>query len=440
MIAPSSRLLWWTALVLVPAAALAGVFPGAALLWGLVLLGFVAVTVVDAVASKKPFRNLRVFLPEVVRLTKDRPGAIEVRFENSGLRSIRIRVGLPLPREITSSQADVFLTLPAETLNSQIALECVPQRRGRFTIDRCFVEVPSPLRFWGRRGIFPVRSELRVYPDLSAERRKVAALFLHQGAFGVHRFRQVGKGRDFEKLREYISGDSAEDIHWKATAKRGRPVTKVFQIERTQEVYVIVDGSRLSARRTGGTLLLERYVNSALLLCLAAAQQSDLFGLLAFTDRVRRFVRAKNGKTHYDTCRDALYTLQPETVTPDFEDLFTFVRTRLRRRALLIFLTSLDDPVLSEGFVENINLLSRQHLVVVNMMQPAPARALFTGTAPANVDEIYGRFSGHLLWHDLNELGKKLQRQGVQFSLLQDETMAATLVSQYLRIKQRQLL
>lgn len=440
MIAPRSSLLWWTALIVVPAAALIGVFPGATLLWALVLIAFGLVAGWDAMASMRPLRDLRVSVPEVVRLTKGRSGEIEVRFENVGQRAIRLRVGLPLPREIVSSQADIFLTLPAETVNSRIALACVPQQRGRFRIERCFVEVPSPLRWWGRRGIFKVQSELRVYPDLSTERRKVAALFLNRGALGSHRFRQVGKGRDFEKLREYIAGDSAEDIHWKATAKRGRPVTKVFQIERTQEVYVIVDGSRLSARHSGGTLLLERYVNSALLLCLAAAQQSDLFGLLAFSDRVQRFVRAKNGKAHYDLCRDSLYTLQPETVTPDFEDLFTFVRTRLRRRALLIFLTSLDDPVLSEGFLENINLLSRQHLVVVNMMQPLPARPLFTGPAPASVEEIYGRLSGHLLWQDLNELGKKLQRQGVQFSLLQDDTMTAALVSQYLRIKQRQLL
>jgi uncharacterized protein (DUF58 family) len=440
MIAPSSRLLWSTALVLVPAAAIAGAFPQAALALGLVLLAFVAVAIFDAVGSKQPLRALRVSLPEVVRLTKDRPGAIELRFENAALRPVRLRVGLPLPREIDSSQADVFVTLPAETLNSRVTLDCIAHQRGRFLIDRCFVEVPSALRLWGRRAVFAVRSELRVYPDLSAERRKVAALFLHQGGFGVHRFRQVGKGRDFEKLREYIAGDSAEDIHWKATAKRGRPVTKVFQIERTQEVYVVVDASRLSARLSGGTVLLERYVNSALVICLAAAQQSDLFGLLAFSDRVQRFVRAKNGKSHYDLCRDALYTLQPATVSPDFEDLFTFVRTRLRRRALLIFLTSLDDPVLSESFVENVNLLSRQHLVLVNMMQPAPARALFTGAAPTSVDEVYGRLSGHLLWHDLNELGKKLQRQGVRFSLLQEESMAATLVSQYLRIKQRQLL
>src|SRR5439155_1828093 len=82
--------------------------------------------------------------------------------------------------------------------------------------------------------------------------RDLAALFLHRGAFGLHAERQVGKGREFEKLREYVPGDGYDEIHWKATAKRGRPITKVFQIERTQEIYVVIDASRLSARSVKG--------------------------------------------------------------------------------------------------------------------------------------------------------------------------------------------
>jgi uncharacterized protein (DUF58 family) len=83
---------------------------------------------------------------------------------------------------------------------------------------------------------------------------------------------------------------------------------------------------------------------------------------------VETFVRAKNGKAHYNTCRDALYTLQPQIVTPDFGELYTFIRMRLRRRALIIFLTSLDDPALAENFVRSVELIRRQHvrkLVVV---------------------------------------------------------------------------
>src|SRR5205085_3123592 len=100
--------------------------------------------------------------------------------------------------------------------------------------------------------------------------------------------------------------------------------------------------------------VLDRYVAATLVLGLVAERQGDLFGLLTFSDKVDRFVRARNGKAHFNVCRDTLFTLEPRTVTPDYEELFTFIRLRLRRRALLVFLTALDDPVLSESFVRNV--------------------------------------------------------------------------------------
>ena len=51
--------------------------------------------------------------------------------------------------------------------------------------------------------------------------------------------------------------------------------------------------------------------------------------------------------------------------------------TKLRRRALLVFLTALDDPLLAESFERNAGLLCRQHLMLVNMIQPPGVRPLF---------------------------------------------------------------
>jgi uncharacterized protein (DUF58 family) len=229
-------------------------------------------------------------------------------------------------------------------------------------------------------------------------------------------------------------------------------VTKVFQVERTQEVYVIIDSSRLTARNTkkpqpagtapeaGTQSDLERFITSGLVLALAAEQQGDLFGLLTFNDRVGKFVRARNGREHYSTCRDALYTLHSQPVTPDYEELFAFLRVRLRRRALLVFLTNLDDPMLAESFVRNAELVSRQHLVLVNMPQPAEAQPAFAAADVNQPDDLYERLGGHLRWHRLRELQKILQHRGVTFSLLDNEHLSAELVTQYLGIKRRQLI
>jgi uncharacterized protein (DUF58 family) len=326
-------------------------------------------------------------------------------------------------------------------------------KQGRYLLENCYLETSSKLGLWALRRVEATQAEFRVYPNLLRDRKQISGLFLNRG-IGIHTQRQVGKGKEFEQLREYLPGDSYEDIHWKATARRGQPITKVYQIERTQQIYVIIDGSRLSARNAdlaglhhsgsasdlAYTTIMERFAAAALIMGLAADRQGDVFGLLAFDDRVRRFVRAKNGRAHYDVCRDALYTLQARIVAPDFEELFTFIAARIRRRALLIFLTNLDDPVLAESFTSHIDIISRKHMILVNMLSPSGAAPLFSDPTVNSTDDIYQRLGGHLLWRHLRQIEKHLRRHGIGFNLLQHESLCVDLVSQYMAVKRRQVL
>ena len=460
MLVPNSKLLFWFALLVLPFALLGGMVASVALLSEIVIGAFLLIVLADAIWAVGRLDGIHVELPEVVRFSKNREGCLELRITTERQKLKRVRLGLAFPPEIVSPHDDLLAALPPGSAVSRLLWPCTPLQRGVYRFEQCYLEGTSPLGFWARRGIAPIRSELRVYPDLSQERSHLAALFSNRGSFGIHAQRQIGKGRDFEKLREYIPGDSYEDIHWKATARRNRPITKVFQIERTQEIYVILDASRLSARTTDGstpltmtghpersrrgdlampTSYLERFITAAMVLGLAAQKQGDLFGVVTFSDQIHGFARAKSGKAHYSACRDLLYTLEPKRVNPDFDELCAFLRLRLRRRALLVLLTNLDDPVLAESFVKNVALIQRQHLILVNMLRPAAAQPLFAQPIAA-VDDLYQALGGHLLWHDLRELERELHHRGVHFALLENERMCVELVSQYLTIKRRQLL
>jgi uncharacterized protein (DUF58 family) len=107
---------------------------------------------------------------------------------------------------------------------------------------------------------------------------------------------------------------------------------------------------------------------------------------------------------------------------------------------LVVFLTSLDDPVVAESFVRGLELIRRQHLLLVNMLQPPGVAPAFSSPDVSTIDEVYQRLGGHLLWQKLRELEKTLQRRGVAFSLLSNERLTAELVSQYLAVKKRQLI
>jgi uncharacterized protein (DUF58 family) len=452
---PTYRLLYWVGIIFLPATLLMVAVTSVMVPTLALALVVMVAAATDAFRSRGRLKEVRVRLPEVVRISQGREGNFDLLIENREMTSGCLRLGLALPEEIYTPTAEMTVVLPEDNSFSSVVWPLKGLKQGCYHLDTCYLETATFWGFWTIRSAAGINMEIRVYPNLFDERKNLAGLFLNRG-LGIHAQRQIGKGRDFEQLREYFPGDSFEDIHWKTTAKRGEPVTKVYQIERTREIYVIIDASRLSARSLAVnsrplkseaqtraenmTTMLQRFITAALIMALAAERQGDLFGLLTFDDRVRSYLKAKTGKAHYNVCREALYTLQPQGVSPDFAELFTFIGTKIRRRALLIFLTHLDDPILADSFTRYVDLISRRHVVLVNMFKPAAAKPLFSSESVSSVNEIYGALGGHMLWRRLRETQKVLQRHAVGFSMLDNETLCTDLVSQYLTLKRRQVL
>lgn len=447
MIVPSERLVAVAAAVFLPLGLAEAVSPEASVLWaGLATLA-VAVVAGDALAAPRRLGGLAATLPPVVRLMRERPGALPLTL--TGTSGGHLRVGLSLPKELDCEIPERPVS-GAVGETAVVPFEVVPRRTGRYALTEVRVEVSSPLGLWLKRGSLPILSELRVYPNLLTERKAAAALFLNRGRAGLHARRQVGKGREFEKLRDYVPGDAREDVHWKATARRARLVTKEYRTEASQEVYVALDASRLSGRpargadgRPGETVL-DRFVAAALLLGVAAEQQGDRFGLVTFADRVDGFVKARGGRTHFRACRDLLTSLAPRPVVPAFDEVLPFLAGRLGRRSLVVLMTELHDAAIAESFLAGARVLARRHLVLAVSLQPETARPLFSersgGPSVASVDDVYERLAGHLQWTTLRQLGTSLGRLGVALTLLPHETAAADLIAKYLSVKGRQVL
>ena len=452
---PTTKLIIWAGFLFIPISVMTALKPavsGPGIGLGVGLLVWI---IIDATVSRKLLAGIRVAMPQVVRLSAGRDSEITLAIQSDSDRVRHLRLGLNFPVELVSPYPDLTAKLPEASSHSVVTWPFKALKQGLYLMENCYLETTSKMGFWSLRRTEEARSEVRVYPDIIREQKNLSGLFLNR-SIGIHAMRQVGKGREFEQLREYLPGDSYEDIHWKATARRNQPITKVYQIERTQQIYIIVDGSRLSVRNSDPygsrltdlgkpefgdrTNIMERYTAAALVMGLAADRQADEFGLLVFDDRVRKFVRAKSGKAHYNACRESLYMLQPKSVTPDFAELFAFIATNIRRRALLIFLTNLDDPVLAESFVDDIDVIGRRHLILVNMLKPAGARPLFSDQSVQSVDDIYRKLGNHILWRNLRETGKRLHRHGIGFHLLENENLCTEVVTQYMRVKRRQVL
>lgn len=105
-----------------------------------------------------------------------------------------------------------------------------------------------------------------------------------------------------------------------------------------------------------------------------------------------------------------------------------------------MILTHLDDPLTAESFAQNIHLIARKHLVVVAMIKDRQMKPLFSGEPLTSNDGVYEALGAHLRWRNLKEVGNILNRKGVRFSLLENESLCLDLITQYINIKQRQLI
>jgi uncharacterized protein (DUF58 family) len=449
MIAPQLRLVVTMFLVTIPLATVAGLNEGLVPISLLLIGAAISVSLLDLAVSIGRHRTLEFSLPEVIRGVVNEGAELEIRANQRAGNNAAVRLGVVFPDGLDPEREQGPMSLNKISREAVVRLSFVGRSRGVFPIQNLYFEWNSPLKLWIHRERRAIQCEVRIYPNLRFEGKQVAR-FLTRGAIGLHARPQVGRGREFEKLREYEQGDSFDEIHWKATAKRRFPVTKIFQLERSQEMYVAVDTSRLSARLLPEpfgsestrrmTTHLDRAICAALLFCVAAERQGDRFGFICFSDRVNHLFKARTGPSHFDACRELALSLFPQSVSPDFSEIVATIKNRVKRRSLIVFMTSLDDPVIADDFVAAVELLSKQHVVLAIMIAPLRLQPLFNGDLVDNVDDVYRKLSDHLLWARLQNLQRVLARKAVQFYVVPNHHAGIELVSQYMNLKRRQAL
>ena len=440
---PSGRLIALS-LGLLPAALLAAVHPAGMPLLILLLAALALAALLDRLLPVPALTQARISGPGEVRQANHQTGHLTLRTVFPSPPRGPVTLGLAFPPQL-GAETEFVSGLPRgdpPELRSVFAF--TPSERGEYLVREAALEVSSRLGLWRLRRRIPVNLIFHVYPDLRRERRVMANLFLNRGQSGLRLQRLTGQGRDYDQIREYRPGDTPADIHWKASAKRSELVTKTYQIERTQEVYLVIDHSRLSARpHPGGEgwpdePVLERYVAAANLLAMAAVREGDLFGLMTFARMTDTFVRAGSGTAHLRTVQNSLFRLKPEPVYPDIDEWVRFTRVHVRRRSLILLLTDLSDATTFDLLEKRVQLLSRSHLVVVAMIPLPGVRPLFAGRESA--DDPWTALGGHLMWRDLQGFRTRLRALNVPLLFPEAETLALDVINQYLAIKQSQRL
>jgi hypothetical protein len=144
---------------------------------------------------------------------------------------------------------------------------------------------------------YPVlRHRIRLTPEAEIEGLTPDACKIDRREEFVRRPRRVPViGMEFESLRPYVAGDDPRQIDWKATARRATLISRNRQVEKGQQIAVLIDSGRLMADGIDGLTKLDHALNAAILLGHVTQKRGDTFAAACFSNRLESFLPAVRG-------------------------------------------------------------------------------------------------------------------------------------------------
>jgi uncharacterized protein (DUF58 family) len=408
--------------------------------WAAVLAGAALIVALAADALSGPRHDAI----EVTRIAPDplslrHNAALRYRVRNHSKSAVNAGIVESPCALLYYADDEVTLRVPA---GSEVECErrVTPVARGSETLERVFYWYENGIALLRRRRRVSIPQEVRVYPDLSAVER-YGTLHARNRLIeaGLRRMRLRGVGTELESLREWMPGDAFRAINWKATARRGHVMVAQYEVERSQNVMILLDAGRLMTPRVDEQRKFDYAITAAMSVASIAALANDKVGLVAFASDILHAYAPRSSGRSLSHLAGEVHGLEPRFEESDYDRAFAYVRTHVHKRSLVVFFTDMVDPVAQSAVLAQIGTLARRHLVVCAFMNDAAIDKTLEGE-PHRPSDVFATGVALELRDERLTAASALRRLGVQVIDVPAHDLTTALIDRYLQIKQRGLL
>ncbi|MEL6972266.1 MAG: DUF58 domain-containing protein [Bacteroidota bacterium] len=402
----------------------------------LVVLILVVVDALILFARQYRFR-IRRKLPRVLSLGDGTDVEIEVQNRNN----IRLRIGLidelPYQLQIRDFYQEFTLT-PEEQILLKYNIR--PLSRGAYEFGNIVLFLSSPLGLLERRFVKSAAVELPVYPSIVQMKQfELRAFERTSMPGGLKQMRRIGHSYEFDQIKNYVRGDDYRSINWKATGRRAQLMVNQYEDERAQQVYCIIDKSRVMRMPFDGLTLMDHAVNTSLVLSNIALKKHDRAGLLTFSDKIGAVLKADSRVAQLNKILQTLYKESERTTEANYELLYYFSRKLVSGRSLMVLFTNFESMYALDRVLPILRRISAFHLLVVVFFENT-AIGDFANKAPSTVEGIYQQTIARKFLAEKGAMVQKLRQFGIQAVLTRPEDLSMNTINKYLELKARGLI
>jgi uncharacterized protein (DUF58 family) len=360
---------------------------------------------------------------------------VELTVMNTGESTSLFHIVDSPPIDFTGAARTITLRLPPKREVLQ-TYSLKSYRRGSFAFGAVYYRITGPLGLIQRQGKVDLPQGVQVLPDMSGEGSHDLQLAL-AGAFHAGRRKAMrrGEGSEFESLREHQRDDDFRHIDWKASAKRGKLISRQYETERDQRLMILLDTGRLMSPKIGSYRKLDYAINASVHLAQIALHKGDWVGYAIFNDELRAFAEPKKGQAQMSHLVRNLTSLQPTRLESDYAGIFHHVLKRCSRRTLIVCFTDLGDAQSAETLLQAALPLMPRHLPVIVTVSNSEVLAV-TKKPPENEFEVYRHVAAMEIWNDYQRTLRGLRSRGVATVSVPAQELSTAAINEYLRIKE----
>ncbi len=121
---------------------------------------------------------------------------------------------------------------------AQLSYQTTCHRRGLYNFVPITLRSKGPFSLFNTKCTVDVSSQILIYPQYHPLNR---LRLVENRGFSDRQVMRIGTGTEIVGTREYRSGDSLRQIHWRSTARRGKLVVKEFLDNDQLTITVILD-------------------------------------------------------------------------------------------------------------------------------------------------------------------------------------------------------
>ena len=366
-------------------------------------------------------------------------GTIKLELRNSSRSPIAAQVWDETPETLCRELPSLHLSAPAQgAAFASYSIE--PRARGDAVFGDVWLRYQSPLMIGERWARARLSQTVRVYPNLDeTQRMRIYLIRSRQIELEKRLKRQRGQGREFESLRDYREGDEFRDISWSATARRGKLITKVHQIERSQVVWLVLDAGRLLRTQVAGLSKLDYTVNAALCLAQVAFYSGDRVALFAYGRKPQQRVGPGRGIPQLRALIESMSQIHAEPYEADHLYAAEHLLSLQSRRSLIVWLTDLAETAATPEVIECAAKMAARHLVLLCVMGQPELRNL-VAVAPKSAADMYHYTAALEIVQRRGILLRRVRQQGALTLEVDPRGLSTALVNRYLEVKERSLL